>query len=172
MSTKQRISLLDLIREDGAANLGSAFRPGFQAMLSYRLGRWAKEGTFLRRPVLWLATVLQVMVRNLYGIEIYFDATIGRRLTIGHQGAITIHKYCRIGDDCMIRQGVTIGGEVEFIPDNAPTLGDNVEVGSGAVIMSGIRIGAGVKIGPNAVVAEDVPNNSIVVSPPSRVLRR
>src|SRR3712207_5390674 len=122
------IGLIGSIREDGGRNLGSIWRPGFQAMAMYRVGRWAMNGPAYRRPVLWLYNVLHVFVRNFYGIELYKDAVIGRRFLIGHQGAIVIHQYCRIGDDCMVRQGATIGAADVFNETNAPELGNNVEI--------------------------------------------
>ncbi|MPR12984.1 serine O-acetyltransferase [Microvirga tunisiensis] len=159
-----------LIREDGGANLGSVWRPGFQAMVMYRIGRWAAEAPLPRAPALWFAKVLHVFIRNFYGIELYWDAKIGRRFTIGHQGGIVIHQFCTIGDDCMIRQNATIGAADHFSPELAPVIGNNVEIGAGATIIGKIRIGNNVKIGPNAVVTTDIPDSSTVFAPASRIV--
>jgi serine O-acetyltransferase len=168
--TSPNIGFFRLLLEDGKRNQGSVWRPGFQAMAMYRLGRWAMTGPVYRRPALLLYHMLHVFVRNVYGIELYKDAVIGRRFLIGHQGSIVIHQYCRIGDDCMIRQGATIGAADVFGPDDAPELGNNVEIGAGAMIMGKVRIGNNVKIGPNAVVSTDVPDNSTVFAPQSRII--
>ena len=133
----QQPGLLRLLKEDGAANGGSIWRPGFHAMVAYRLGRWSNTGAISRKPALWLATLLRVFVRNIYGISIDWDAKIGRPFAIAHQGAITIHRFCTIGDGCMIRQGGSIGCSDDESPDNAPIIGNHVEIATGAMIRAG-----------------------------------
>jgi serine O-acetyltransferase len=114
---------------------------------------------------------MQVVIRNFYGIELYWSSEIGRRVEIAHQGTIALHPHCRIGDDCVIRQGSTIGASEERDPSSeAPILGDNVQVGAGAMVLGKIKIGNNVRIGPNAVVTTDVPDNSTVMAPPSRII--
>jgi serine O-acetyltransferase len=163
-------SLWALIKEDRWTNQRSVLRPGFQAMVMYRLGRWALDGSGRRRPVLWLAKFIHVFIRNVYGIELYPDARIGRRLLIAHQGGIVIHQYCTIGDDCTIRQGVTIGTTLEetWGPEHGPVLGNKVDLGAGAIIMGNVRLGDNVRVGPNAVVSADVAEHTTVFSPTSR----
>jgi serine O-acetyltransferase len=158
-----------IVREDRRTNLNSLLRPGFQAMFMYRLGRWAAEEPRKRRPFLWIAKLLRLYIRNFYSIEMYWSANIGRRFTIGHQGAIVMHQLCTIGDDCTIRQGVTIGVADEWDPSGGPVLGNNVDIGAGAMILGNVRIGNNVRVGPTAVVTTDVPDNSTVFAPPSRV---
>ena len=170
LGTPNQVGLWELIKEDKATNQESLLRPGFHAMLMYRLGHWADEAPHRRRPVLWLAKALRLFVRNFYGIEMYWGGRIGRRLVIGHQGAIVVHEFCTIGDDCVIRQGVTIGAADEFIAEDAPILGNNVDIGAGAIIVGKVRIGNNVRIGPNTVVTTDIADNSTVLPPPSRVV--
>ena len=81
-----------------------------------------------------------------------------------------MNRLVVIGDDCLIRQGVTIGAATKR--HESPVLGDRVEVGAGAVIAGAITIGDDVVIGPNAVVMSDVPSGSIVASAPARVFPR
>jgi len=170
-------ALLAHLREDKRANDSSLFRPGFQAMAVYRFGVW-REGIsprLLRMPFSFLYNAMYVFVRNVYGIELPSTAQIGRRLRVAHQHGIIVHPQAVIGDDCMIRQGVSIGiGRVEKMSDKrvAPILGDRVEVGAGAVIMGRVTVGDDVAIGPNAVVLTNVPNGSIVTSPLPRILPR
>lgn len=91
-------------------------------------------------------------------------------MEIGHQHGIVIHKYARFGDDCVLRQGVTLGVGNEWIKGRGPVIGNNVSFGVGAVILGNVKIGDNVQIGPNCVVMNDVPaNRSLFVSPP-RVL--
>ncbi len=107
---------LSLLREDYATNRRSRlkwtfFTPGFQAIAVYRLGVWCNglRPWILRAPIRLVAGFLSFFVRNFYGIELYPTAQIGRRFGIVHQHGIVIHKLAVIGDDCLIRQGVTIG---------------------------------------------------------------
>ena len=88
-------------------------------------------------------------------------------MIIGHQSGIVVHANAVIGDECFIRQNVTIGATSFERADEAPTLGRGVSVGCGAVILGGITIGDRAKIGPNAVVMVDVPaDTSVFVSAP------
>jgi serine O-acetyltransferase len=169
VKTASELGLMDLLKEDKASNQESLLRPGFHALLMYRLGRWASRSPS-RRPFLTLAKVLRFLTRNFYGIEMYWEADIGRRLTIAHQGAMVIHQFCTIGDDCVIRQGVTIGSADSFDPDGGPVLGNHVDIGAGAAIIGRVRVGNNVRIGPNAVVITDVPDDSTVFAPPSRTI--
>jgi serine O-acetyltransferase len=160
------------IREDWVASDRRLAMPGFQAMVVYRFGVWKEviRQKPLRAPFSLLYRLGRLFVRNVYGIELYSTAQIGRRLRIAHQSGIVIHHDAVIGDDCLIRQGVTIGrGGVK---DAAPVLGDRVEIGAGAVLVGGIRIGDDVVIGPNAVVMTNIPAGSIVAAPPGRVFQR
>jgi serine O-acetyltransferase len=113
-------------------------------------------------------------VRNAYGIEIYSTARIGRGVIIGHQSGIVIHEFATIGDDCLIRQGVTMGlarGHKKApSPENAPTIGDRVDIGAGAVIVGPVKIGDDVRIFPNAVVLTNVPSRTTVMAPTSRLI--
>lgn len=143
----------------------------------YRFGVW-REGiqtAALRLPFSLLYHVLRRCIRNFYGIEMYSTARIGRRLRIAHQSGIVLHEEAVLGDDCLIRQGVSIGrasNHGEGVRAKAPVLGSRVEVGANAVIVGGITIGDDVVIGPNTVVMTNVPSDSIVASPPARVIPR
>jgi serine O-acetyltransferase len=162
-------SLWVYIREDRKIN--GLLRPGFHALLMYRIGRWAAQQPRKRWLFLRLAATMRFFVRNFYGIELYWSSEIGRRLYIAHQGTIALHPQCKLGDDCVIRQGSTIGASEELDPDEeAPILGNNVKVGAGAMVLGRIRVGNNVRIGPNAVVTTDVPDNSTVMAPPSRII--
>jgi serine O-acetyltransferase len=170
-------TLFTHIREDRSVNGKSIFSPGFQAMIVYRFGVW-REGIsprLLRMPFSFLYRAMYVFVRNIYGIELPSTARIGRRLRVAHQHGILVHPEAVIGDDCMIRQGVSIGiSRVSKTKGErvAPVLGDRVEVGAGAMIAGAVTIGDDVAIGPNTVVITNVPANSIVTSPMPRIIPR
>ena len=145
------------LREDYAVSQGF-WAPGFQALAAYRLGVWCNglRNRVLRVPARLLYRFLSLIARNVYGIQLSDRTHIGRRLRIAHQHGIVIHSAAVIGDDCLIRHGVTIGGlggsRAGRSAAGAPWLGNRVEVGVGAVLVGPIRIGDGAVIGPNAVV--------------------
>ena len=116
----------------------------------------------LRAPLSILYRFLFRHVRNVYGIELPYSCKVGRRLIIEHQHGIVIHGEAIIGDDCIIRQGVTIGNRRVDQPRDAPVLGDRVDVGAGAKILGGIHIGNDARIGANAVVLQNVPDGTTV----------
>jgi len=112
------------------------------------------------------------MVRWLTGIEIHPGATIGRRFFIDHGMGVVIGETAEIGDDCTLYHGVTLGGTSWEKGKRHPTLMNNVVVGAGAKVLGPITVGAGVRIGSNAVITHDVPENGTVVGVPGRLVRR
>jgi serine O-acetyltransferase len=107
----------------------------------------------------------------LTGIDLPCETTVGRRLRIEHFGGIIVSGDTVIGDDVVIRNGVTLGlrrtGE-----RGAPILGNRVDIGAGAKILGRIRIGDGAVIGANAVVLKDVPPGALAVGIPARIILR
>ena len=167
--------LLDQLSEDYRTHGRGWTLPGFHAVAVYRVGRWARNHSGLRAPwVRLIAGMLAMLVRNVYGIELPSRAHVGRRFKISHQSGIVIAPSTRIGDDCRIRQNVTIGGLGSLNRGAravAPTLGDRVYVASGAVLVGDINIGDDVHIGPNAVVMTDVPDGATVFARPAQVIK-
>jgi serine O-acetyltransferase len=161
---------VELIRGDWIANERSITRPGFHALMVHRAGSWIMG--LPRLPKLLLAPFYAIpfwFVRNFYGIELPHRTRVGQRFCLAHQSGIVIHPYAVIGDDCLIRQNVTIGAAAKV---EAPKIGNRVEIGAGAVLVGGITVGDDVRIGPNAVVMMNVPSNSAVVVQPPRVVPR
>jgi serine O-acetyltransferase len=111
-------------------------------------------------------------VRNHYGIELEYCTKVGRRVAIDHHSGIVVNGYAEIGDECRLRQNVTIGIKTLDDPDGAPRLGRGVDVGAGAVILGRIEIGDGAQIGANAVVLQDVPAGGLAVGVPARIIDR
>ena len=109
--------------------------------------------------------------RWLTGIEIHPGAAIGRRFFIDHGMGVVIGETTEIGDDCLLYQGVTLGGTGKEKGKRHPTLGDHVIVGTGAKILGNIRIGNDVRVGAGSVVLKPVPDHSTVVGIPGRVVR-
>jgi serine O-acetyltransferase len=163
-------------REDYAANGRRFWEPGFQALAIYRFGVWVDGigSRLLRGPLRRLYFFLNALVEIVYGIRLFYTAEIGRRVRFVHgQCGLVIAPLCRIGDDCVLRQNVTLGRRGGGTPPDAvPRLGDRVEIGAGAVLIGAIAVGDDVLIGPNVVVREDVPPASVVMPETPRVRPR
>ena len=94
-------------------------------------------------------------------------AQFGPGLVVLHSIGIVINSSVRAGSNLVLEHGVTIGAE----KDRSPILGDNIYIGAGAKIIGAVRIGSNVKIGANAVVTHDIPDNATAVGIPARVIR-
>jgi serine O-acetyltransferase len=161
------------IREDFRTHGRSWSRQGFWALLVYRFGRWRYgiRWRALRVPFSAAYKMLKVVSEILTGIELPCEIVLGRRFTIEHFGGIIISGDAVFGDDCIVRNGVTVGLRHTGLR-GSPVVGDRVDIGTGAKLLGPIRIGNDVAIGANAVVITDVPSNSIAVGVPARILPR
>lgn len=163
----------DLFRHDGLRGLAGLcrgwMRPGFRYSLIWRLSSGRKRSS----PLGLLLRGLKRRYRFKYGYEINPEARIGEgfRLT-DHCGPVVIGPVT-IGELCTIAHSVTIGrtygerGEV-----GRPTLGDRVWVGAGAVLVGPIAVGSDVLVAPNAFVNFDVPDHSLVIGNPGKIVPR
>lgn len=141
--------------------------PGVHAVLVLRFGQWSRRRSLLLRILFDpLYAILDFFVQALWGIEIPRSARIGPGLYIGHYGGITVSPVAVIGRHCNLSQGITIGVSGAGAKRGAPTLGDNVYVAPGAKLFGKITIGNNVKIGANAVIYKDLPDNAIAVLDP------
>ncbi|MGF1481229.1 MAG: serine O-acetyltransferase [Cyanophyceae cyanobacterium] len=167
------LNLWQQIQEDWIAHGRDWTKPGFRAVAVCRFGAWRMQikPKLLRAPFSLFYKALYRKVRNTYGIEIPDTVKLGRRVVIEHQSAIVIHGDSVIGDDCIIRQGVTIGNRYLERPFDAPKLGKRVNVGAGSKLFGNILIGDGAKIGANAVVLCDVPSEATAVGIPAKVIQ-
>lgn len=139
---------------------------GMRAVWAYRRHHW-----------LWthghkgLARWLSTRSRRKFGVEIHPGAQLGRRFLIDHGMGIVVGETTITGDDCMIYQGVTLGGTGKETGKRHPTLGNNVVVGVGAKVLGSITVGDNAKVGGGAVVVKDVPPDCTVVGVPGHVVR-
>lgn len=140
---------------------------GFHAVLFYRLSHW-----LYRHRRYFLARWVSQYAKFRTGVEIHPAAQIGRGLCIDHGTGIVIGETTVIGDNCLLYQGVTLGGTGKEGGKRHPTLGNNVMVGCGAKILGPFTIGDHSKIAANAVVLEEVPPHSTAVGVPARVVRQ
>lgn len=135
-------------------------------------GRRRVRSRLVRLPWGAVHLFLSKMSEMFFGIYLGSDARIGRRLVIEHFGTIVVHNRAVIGDDCVIRQGVTIGMRRTDDPNSVPTIGDRVDIGAGAKLLGPIKVGNDASIGANAVVLCDVPDGALAVGVPAVIKRR
>ncbi len=141
-------------------------------VLSYRVAHfcsvWRKKN---RLNNIWAVPILvgyRVITEGFFGYEIQAAATIGRRFTIHHGYGVVINKNTVAGDDFVIRHGVTIGNRG---PESlaCPKIGNRVELGANAIVIGDITLGDNVIVGAGSVVLDNVPDNSLVVGEKARV---
>lgn len=141
---------------------------GFHAVLGYRIANFIYKKLKLRL----LSRMVSQMTKFFTGIEIHPAAEIDEGLFIDHGTGVVIGETAIIGKNCVLYQGVTLGGTGKDKGKRHPTLEDNVMVSAGAKVLGPIVIGSGSKIGAGSVVLKDVPPNSTVVGIPGRIVRR
>lgn len=166
----------DLYRYTKKINYGSLIKnlqenPGFKFTFYLRLCNYLFRGKKFQKYVL-LRFFSIIYRRNIYkyGISIPYTTYIGCGFYIGHFGNIVIHKNVKIGRNCNISQGVTIGISNRGDKKGCPSIGDNVYIGPGAKIFGNILIGNNVAIGANSVVTKDIPDNAVVVGIPGKII--
>ncbi|TXK78123.1 serine O-acetyltransferase [Paenibacillus sp. N3.4] len=140
---------------------------GLHAIWAHRVGHW-----FFKHRMFTIARIVSQWSRFMTGIEIHPGATIGKRLFIDHGMGVVIGETCEIGDDVILYQGVTLGGTGKEKGKRHPTIGNNVVIGSGAKVLGSFLVGENSRIGSNAVVIQEVPMNSTVVSIPAKLVKR
>jgi serine O-acetyltransferase len=140
--------------------------PGVHALILHRLAHflWSIKLKLIAR-------IFSHLARILTGIEIHPGAQIGRRFFIDHGMGIVIGETAIIGDDCTLYHGVTLGGTTWKKGKRHPTLKDNVVIGAGAKVLGPITLGNNSKVGSNAVVVTDIPNDSTAVGIPAKIIK-
>lgn len=98
----------------------------------------------------------------------FVEGVFGPGVHIYAYGTIIVNPGARIGKNCIIYPGVTIGGRAF---DGCPVIGDNVFIGLGAKVIGKVNVGNNVIIAPNAVVTHDVPDNAIVGGIPAKIIK-
>jgi serine O-acetyltransferase len=137
--------------------------PGLHALWFHRASRalWERDVPLAPRLVSQLG-------RLLTGVEIHPGATIGEGLFIDHGAGVVIGETAEIGDNVTIYQGVTLGGTGKETGKRHPTVGDNVIIGAGSLLLGSITVGNNVRVGAGSVVVQNVPSNTTVVGNPGR----
>lgn len=141
--------------------------PGVRATQYHKLAHWC----YLHDHK-FLARYISQRTRHKTGIEIHPGAKIGKRLVIDHGMGIVIGETTEIGDDCLIYQGVTLGGTGKDTGKRHPTIGNNVLIGCGAKVLGPFKVGDNSRVAANAVVLSEIPEDCTAVGAPARVVKK
>jgi serine O-acetyltransferase len=144
--------------------------PGVKAVFFHRIANFFSVAKFDL-----IARIISQFSRFLTGIEIHPGAKIGKNLFIDHGMGVVIGETSDIGDNVTIYHMATLGGIAPSINSNDqrnikrhPTIEDEVVIGSGAQVLGPVRVGRCAKIGANAVITKDVPENAVMVGIPAK----
>jgi serine O-acetyltransferase len=140
--------------------------PGVHALAAHRVAHFLHARLGLRT----LARLVSHAGRFMTGIEIHPGATIGKNVFIDHGMGTVVGETTVIEDGCTLYQGVTLGGTGKGRGKRHPTLRRGVVVGCGAAVLGDITLGENVKVGAGSVVVRDVPENCTVVGIPARIV--
>ena len=147
--------------------------PGVKAVFFHRVASFFHVAGFKL-----LARIISQIVRFFTGIEIHPGAKIGKNLFIDHGMGVVIGETSEIGNNVTIYHAVTLGGispsiesEKQRNEKRHPTIGDEVVIGSGAQIIGPIKVGNGSRVAANAVVVNDVPDDSTMVGVPAKIIK-
>ena len=158
-----------IYRNDPAAkNIEFLLYPGLHAIVVHR---------YISHPLYvikipFIPRLFSQIMRFLTGIEMHPGAKIGKGLFIDHGLGTVIGETAEIGKNCVLFHNVTLGGTGKHKGKRHPTIGDNVLIGTGAVLLGPINIGNNVKIGDETFIINcDVPDNCTVVGSPGRIVK-
>ncbi|MBQ6444357.1 MAG: serine O-acetyltransferase [Methanosphaera sp.] len=140
--------------------------PGLHALWFHKIAHW-----FWVRNHKLIGRFISHLNRFFTGIEIHPGAQIGRRFFIDHGMGVVIGETTIVGDDVLLYKGVVLGGTSLEAKKRHPTIGDNVVVGTNAIVLGDITIGENCKIGAGSVVTKPAPPNSTIVGIPGKTLQ-
>jgi serine O-acetyltransferase len=157
-----------IYRNDPAVkNIECILYPGFHAIFSHRFIH-----PLYKIGIPFFPRLFSQIVRFFTGIEIHPGATIGRGFFIDHGAGIVIGETAEIGENCVLFHNVTLGGTGKHKGKRHPTIGNDVAIGTGAIILGPLKIGNNVNIGANTFLyMVDIPDNCTVVGTPGHITR-
>ena len=139
---------------------------GFHALILHRLAH-----KLYKLKIPFLPRLISQISRFITGIEIHPGATIGKNFFIDHGMGVVIGETAVIGDNCLVYQGVTLGGTGKESGKRHPTIGNNVTLGAGAILLGNISIGDNSNVGAGSVLIKSAKENSTLVGVPARVIK-
>jgi putative colanic acid biosynthesis acetyltransferase WcaB len=156
--------------QDWTANRGNI--KGRIVLFMFRLVNAINRYMLLKILFFWYLMIYRFFVEWVLGVELPRKLTVGKNLIFYHGQGLVVNFKTIIGDNCVLRNGVTIGHKklADGSLSSSPRIGNNVDIGANACIIGDITIGDNVIIGAGAVVITDIPANSIAVGNPARVL--
>jgi serine O-acetyltransferase len=157
-----------IFRNDPAAkNIEFLLYPGFHAIFVHRFIH-----PLYKIGIPFLPRLISQISRFLTGVEIHPGATVGRGFFIDHGAGIVIGETAEIGENCVLFHNVTLGGTGRHAGKRHPTIGNNVVIGTGAILLGPIRVGNNVNIGANTFLyMVDIPDDCTVVGTPGYITR-
>ena len=170
ISEAKKRDLQVIMQKDPAATSSRIVKrtyTGYKALCAYRYAH-----LFWQKGMKSLALYIAFRAKEKTGIDIHPAATIGNGIFIDHGVGLVIGETAEIGDNCVLYQGVTLGGTGKETGKRHPTLEEGVMVSAGAKVLGPVRVGAYSKIGAGSVVLKDVPPHSTVVGVPGRVVKQ
>lgn len=168
-SFKPKIEYDRKFNEAFRGNLSKEFLKGYEwkYIVLYRKFQ-ANTHTVWRRYFAWKLKKLE----NKTGFSFEHNTSIGDGLIIGHWGKIVINGQVKFGNQMFITHGVTIGRDIRGKRAGVPTFGDRVCIRSNSTVVGKVNIGNDVLIAPNTFVNFDVPDHSIVIGNPAKIIHR
>jgi len=158
---------------DRAANKENT--KGLFLVSAYRMGRFlevASKRVGILRLVAWPYSVwYRLCIVWLLGVDLPLEVEAGPGLVIYHGVGLVVHEACVLGANVILRQGCTLGAGRSQGSELVPTVGNDVDLGAGCIVLGGIHLGDGCKIGAGSVVLDDVPPGAIVAGNPARIVR-
>jgi serine O-acetyltransferase len=165
----------DLYRYNGKLGIKAfawawRYEAGFRFSVWMRLTRYLYSKCLTRFGIYHIANYLFRRASVRHGLHIHYGTDIGGGLYIPHALNIVINNACRIGRNCSLSHGVTLGAANRGSRVGSPTIGDSVYIAPGAVVFGAISVGDNAAIGSNCVVTKDVPSYGVVVGVPGQVI--
>ncbi len=167
-----RVITADLFRHLGLSGrkglIKGLFYPGFRYTYIFRKASWYRKNSF--RGCLYRCLLRRYRFK--YGFEINLEAEIGEGFYLTSHCSTIVIGPVKMGRNCNVAHGVTIGRGIAGARKGRPVIGNNVWIGTGAVIVGNINVGDDVLIAPNAFVNFDVPNHSVVIGNPGKIVSK
>lgn len=165
----------DLYRYTGTTDILKMFHcfliePGARYMVVLRLTAWLRTQGLLLRPLYWMSKLLLGHYKYKFGVSIPYNTEIAPGFYIGHFGGIVVHSKVLIGRNCNINHDVTLGEAYGGKNPGIPKILNNVYLGPGCKVIGGVTVGNHVAIGANCVVTSSIPDKSVVVGVPGRII--